>query len=254
MRTNAARLTVALTAILLFPSVSFAQVKVIISGGFTAAYRELLPEFERASGISVTTTSGGSVGNGPNTIGAQVRRGVPADVIILARDGLKDLIGEGRIVPGTDVDLARSVIGMIVRAGTPRPDISSVEALEQTLLHAKSVAVSSSTSGVYLTTVLFPRLGIANAMKDKITSTGAAAVGRGEAEIGLQQVSEVLAVPNVDYVGTIPDEVQYATMYAAAVVSSSSQIDASKQLIAFLSSEHATSAIRKSGMEPLAKK
>jgi len=254
MRTNAARLTVALTAIFLFPSVSFAQVKVIISGGFTAAYRELLPEFERTSGISVTTTSGGSVGNGPNTIGAQVRRGVPADVIILAREGLKDLIDEGRIVRGTDVDLARSVIGMIVRAGAPKPDISSVEALKQTLLRAKSVAMSSSTSGVYLTTVLFPRLGIANEMKDKVSSNGAAEVGRGEAEIGLQQVSEVLAVPNVDYVGTIPNEVQYATIYAAAVVSNSSQIDAAQRLIAFLSSPSATSAIRKSGMEPLAKK
>ena len=254
MRTNAARLTVALAVIFLVPSVSFAQVKVIISGGFTAAYRELLPEFERTSGISVTTTSGGSVGNGPNTIGAQVRRGVPADVIILAREGLKDLIDEGRIARGTDVDLARSVIGMIVRAGAPKPDISSVEALKQTLLHAKSVAMSSSTSGVYLTTVLFPRLGIANQMKDKVSSNGAAAVGRGEAEIGLQQVSEVLAVPNVDYVGTIPDEVQYATIYAAAVVSNSSQIDAAQRLIAFLSSPSATAAIRKSGMEPLAKK
>ena len=248
------QLTLALTAVLLFPSVSFAQVKVIISGGFTAAYRELLPEFERTTGVSVTTTSGGSVGNGPNTIGAQVRRGVAADVIILAREGLKDLIDEGRIVRGTDVDLARSVIGMVVRAGAPKPDINSVEALKQTLLRAKSVAVSSSTSGVYLTTVLFPRLGISNEMKDKISSNGAAAVGRGEAEIGLQQVSEVLAVPNVDYVGTIPDEVQYATIYAAAVVSNSNQIDAAKRLIAFLSSEHATSPIRKSGMEPLAKK
>jgi len=91
-------------------------------------------------------------------------------------------------------------------------------------------------------------------MKDKVSSNGAAAVGRGEAEIGLQQVSEVLAVPNVDYVGTIPDEVQYATIYAAAVVSNSSQIDAAQRLIAFLSSPSATSAIRKSGMEPLAKK
>jgi molybdate transport system substrate-binding protein len=243
-----------LVILLGLPAAAFAQVKVIISGGFTAAYRELLPEFERTSGLTVTTTSGGSVGTGPNTIGAQVRRGVPADVIILAREGLKDLIDEGRTVRGTDVDLARSVIGMIVRAGAPKPDITTVEALKQTLLRAKSVAISSSTSGVYLTTVLFPRLGIANEMKDKISSNGAAAVGRGEAEIGLQQVSEVLAIPNVDYVGTIPDEVQYATIYAAAVVANSTQIDASKRLIAFLSSEHATSAIRKSGMEALAKK
>jgi molybdate transport system substrate-binding protein len=223
---------------------------VIISGGFNAAYRELLPEFERTSGVTVTTTSGGSVGSGPNTIGAQVRRGVPADVIILAREGLSELITEGRTVPGTDVDLARSIIGVIVHAGAPKPDISTVEALKQTLLKAKSVAMSSSTSGVYLTTVLFPKLGIADQMKDKISTNGAAAVGKGEAELGLQQVSEVLVVPNVDFVGTIPDSVQYVTIYSAAVVKGSSQIDASKQLIAFLSSERAMAVIKKSGMEP----
>jgi molybdate transport system substrate-binding protein len=250
VKTNVARLAVALAVIVALPSTSFAQVKVIISGGFTAAYRELLPEFERSSGITVTTTSGGSVGNGPNTIGAQVRRGVPADVIILAREGLTDLVKEQRTVPGTDVDLARSVIGVIVHAGAPKPDISTVDALKQTLLKAKSVAMSSSTSGVYLTTVLFPKLGIADQMKDKISTSGAAAVGRGEAELGLQQVSEVLPVPNVDFVGTIPEAVQYVTTYAAAVVKGTSQLDASKRLIAFLSSEGAMAAIKKSGMEP----
>jgi molybdate transport system substrate-binding protein len=232
------------------PSLAVAQVNVIISGGFNAAYRELLPEFERTSGVTVTTTSGGSVGSGPNTIGAQVRRGVPADVIILAREGLSELITEGRTVPGTDVDLARSIIGVIVHAGAPKPDISTVEALKQTLLKAKSVAMSSSTSGVYLTTVLFPKLGIADQMKDKISTNGAAAVGKGEAELGLQQVSEVLVVPNVDFVGTIPESVQYVTIYSAAVVKGSSQIDASRRLIAFLSSERAMAVIKKSGMEP----
>ena len=249
-KTNVARLALALAVIVAFPSASFAQVKVIISGGFTVAYRELLPEFERSSGITVTTTSGGSVGSGPNTIGAQIRRGVPADVIILAREGLTDLVKEQRTVPGTDVDLARSIIGVIVHAGAPKPDIRTVEALKQTLLKAKSVAMSSSTSGVYLTTVLFPKLGIADQMKDKISTSGAAAVGRGEAELGLQQVSEVLAVPNVDFVGTIPESVQYVTTYAAAVVKGTLQLDASKRLIAFLSSEAAMAAIKKSGMEP----
>jgi molybdate transport system substrate-binding protein len=250
VKTNVARLALVLAVVVAFPSASFAQVKVIISGGFTAAYRELLPEFERSSGITVTTTSGGSVGSGPNTIGAQIRRGVPADVIILAREGLTDLVKEQRTVPGTDVDLARSIIGVIVHAGAPKPDISTVEALKQTLLKAKSVAMSSSTSGVYLTTVLFPKLGIADQMKDKISTSGAAAVGRGEAELGLQQVSEVLAVPNVDFVGTIPESVQYVTTYAAAVVKGTLQLDASKRLIAFLSSEAAMAAIKKSGMEP----
>ena len=242
--------TCALAVALSVPAVASAQVKVIISGGFTAAYKELLPQFEKTSGVAVTTTSGGSVGSGPNTIGAQIRRGVPADVIILAREGLSELISEGRTVAGTDVDLARSVIGMIVRAGAPKPDISSVAALKQTLLNARSVAMSSSTSGVYLTTKLFPQLGIADAMKGKTSMAGAAAVGRGEAEIGLQQVSEVLPIPNTTFVGTIPEEVQYVTTYAAAVVSGSTQVDASKRLIAYLSSDGAAAPIKKSGMEP----
>ena len=244
------RIAFVIAAVLTLPTASFAQVKVITSGGFSAAYRELLPEFERTSGIKVTTTSGGSVGTGPNTIGGQLRRGVPADVVILAREGLSELIAEGRIAAGTDVSLAQSIIGMVVRAGAPKPDISSVEALKQTLLRAKSVAMSSSTSGVYLTTKLFPQLGIADQMAGKSTSSGAAAVGRGEAEIGLQQVSELLPITGVDFVGTIPAEVQYVTVYAAAVVAGSKEIDASKRLIAFLASEGAATAIKKSGMEP----
>jgi molybdate transport system substrate-binding protein len=232
------------------PYQAFAQVKVIISGGFNAAYRELLPQFEKGSGITVTTTSGGSVGDGPNTIPGQIRRGVPADVIILAREGLRDLIAEKRIVPGTDVDLARSIIGMVVRAGAPRPDISTVDRLRTTLLAAKSVAVSSSTSGVYLTTELFPKLGIADQMKAKTSMAGAALVGRGEAEIGLQQVSELLPIPGTQFVGTIPADVQYVTTYAAAVVSGTAQEASARRLVTFLASAEASAAITKSGMEP----
>src|SRR6185503_1618962 len=237
-------------ALAIVPTISSAQVKVIISGGFSPAFRQLLPEFERTSGVTVTTTSGGSIGAGPNTIGGQVRRGVPADVIILAREGLSELIAEKRIVAGSDVDLAQSRIGMIVRAGAPKPDISTVDAFKQAMIRAKSVAMSTSTSGTYLTTRLFPQLGIADQMAGKISSSGAAAVGRGEAEVGLQQVSEVLAIQGVDFVGAIPDEIQYITVYAAAIVGSSTQVDASKKLIAFLSSPTAAAAISKSGMEP----
>jgi len=234
------------------PASASAQVKVIISGGFTAAYRELLPQFEKSTGITVTTSSGGSVGNGPNTIGAQVRRGVPADVVILAREGLRDLIAERLTVPGTDRDLGRSIIGMVVRAGAPTPDISTVDKLRTALLAAKSVAMSSSTSGVYLTTTLFPKLGIADAMKSKTTMDGAARVGRGDAEIGLQQVSELLPIANTTFVGPIPNEVQYVTTYAGAVVATSTQVEAGRRLIAFLSSDTAAAAIARSGMEPAA--
>jgi molybdate transport system substrate-binding protein len=244
------RVAYAIAAVLALPTASFAQVHVIISGGFSAAYREVLPEFERTTGVKVTTTSGGSLGNAPNTIGAQLRRGVAADVVILSREGLSELISEGRIVAGTDTDLAQSPLGVAVRAGAPKPDISTVESLKQTLLRAKSVTFTSSTSGVYLTTTLFPRLGIAAEMAEKSTTSGVAAVVRGDAEIAVQPVSELLPVPGVDFVGTIPAEVQKVNVYAAAVVAGSKETEASKRLIAFLASEGATAAIKKSGMEP----
>jgi molybdate transport system substrate-binding protein len=244
------RIAFVIAAVLAWPTASFAQLKVIISGGFSAAYREVLPEFERTSGIKVTTTSGGSFGNDPNTIGAQLRRGVSADLVILSREGLSQLIAEGRIVAGTDTDLAQSPLGVAGRAGAPKPDISTVEALKQTLLRAKSVTFTSSTSGVYLTTTLFPRLGIADQMATKSTTAGVAAVVRGDAEMAVQPVSELLPVAGVDFVGTIPPEVQKVNVYAGAVVTGSKEIDASKRLIAFLASDSATAAIKKSGMEP----
>jgi len=248
------RMAFVIAAVLAWPTASFAQLKIIISGGFSAAYREVLPEFERTTGIKATTTSGGSFGNDPNTIGAQLRRGVSADVVILSREGLSQLIAEGRIVAGTDTDLAQSPLGVAVRAGAPKPDVSTVEALKQTLLRAKSVTFTSSTSGVYLTTTLFPRLGIADQMAAKSTTAGVAAVVRGDAEIAVQPVSELLPVPGVDFVGAIPAEVQKINVYAAAVVTGSKEIDASKRLIAFLASDRAIAAIKKSGMEPSRKR
>jgi len=243
------RVVIALAAVFALPTASFAQVKVILSGGFSAAYRELLPEFERTSGITVTTTSGGFQGDGPNTIGAQLRRGVPADVVIMNRAGLSQLIAEGRIVAGTNVDLAQTYLGVAVRAGAPKPDISTVDAFKQTLLRAKSVTFDSSTTGIYLTTTLFPRLGIAGEMAGKSTTSGVAAVASGDAEIAVQPVSEILPVKGVDLIGTIPADVQYVAVFSAAVVAGSKETDASKRLIAFLASEGATAAIKKAGME-----
>jgi molybdate transport system substrate-binding protein len=239
-----------LAAVFALPTASFAQVKVLISGGFRAVYQELLPEFERTSGIKVTTASGASQGDGPTTIGAQLRRGVPADVVIMNRVGLGELIAEGRIVAGTSVDLAQTYLGMAVRAGAPKPDISTVDAFKQALLRAKSVALDSSTSAIYLTGTLFPRLGIADAMARKSTTSGAVAVASGDMEIAVQPVSEILPVPGVDFVGTIPADLQDVQVFAAAVVAGSKQTDASKRLIAFLASEGATLALRKNGMEP----
>jgi len=237
-------------AILAVPATALAQLNVIISGGFSVAYGELLSEFESTTGITVTTTRGGSVGDNPNTIPNQIRRGVSTDLVILARQGLDEIFEQGRVMPGTDVDLARSIIGMVVRAGATKPDISSSDALRATLLAAQSVAVSRSTSGRYLITQLFPRLGIADEMAAKTRMVGAAAVGRGEAEIGLQQVSEVLPIAGADFVGTIPEELQFVTTYSAAVIAGTTVPDMARSLIAFLSSAEASAAIIRSGMEP----
>ena len=121
------------------PTSAALQLHVIRSGGFGAAYDELLPLFERTTGINTVTATGGSQGSGPTTIGAQLRRGVPADVVILSKEGLEELVAEGRIVPNSRVDLAQTPLGLAVRQGAAKPDIASVEGFKRTLLRAKSI-------------------------------------------------------------------------------------------------------------------
>ena len=230
--------------------------KVLISGGFSGPYEHLIPEFERTSGIKVTTLSGSSQGTGPQTIAAQLARGIAADVVILSREGLTELIRAQRIAAGTDVDLARTPIGVAVRAGAPKPDVSTVEALKKALLRARTVAVPSSTSGIFLMEEIFPRLGIADKIDIKATprGTGAAAmVASGEVDIGLLPVSEIVHAKDVDLAGVIAEEIQLHQIFAAAVVSGSKEAEAATQLIAFLSSARAAATIQRGGMEPLGK-
>jgi len=234
-----------------------AQLSVIISGGFSTAYRQVLPEFERTTGIAVTTLSGSSQGKGPETIAAQLARGVPVDVAILSREGLAELVAAGRVVAGTDVDLARAALGAAVRSGAPRPDVGTVAAFTQALVTARVIAVPASTSGIYLSSELFPRLGIADRLDTRIVPRGAqsaALVASGEAAMAVQPISELMHVPGLDYVGPLPAEIQLIQTFAAAVVNGSKQADAAKRLIAFLASEHAAEAIRANGMEPAAQR
>jgi molybdate transport system substrate-binding protein len=250
-RCHAGRAVLAIAAALAVPTSSFAQVKVIISGGFAAAYREVLPEFERTTGITVTTASGASQGIGPDTIGALLRRGESADVVIMNRAGLAELIAQGRIVAGTDRDLAQSLTGVAVRAGRPKPDISTIDAFRQTLLRAKTIAVPGS--GTSMITDLLSRLGLSNDVAVKSPTRGTesiAMVARGDVELAIQPVSEILGMPGVEFVGTIPTQLQRPSVYAAAIVAGSQERDAAQRLIAFLSSERATAAITRSGMEP----
>jgi len=249
------RIIVVGAALLIWPTGASAQVKVLISGGFSAAYERLLPEFERTSGIKVTTGSGSSQGSGPQTIGAQLARGVPADVVILSREGLAELVAANRIAAGTEADLAQVPLGVAVRAGASKPDVSTVDAFKQTMLKAKTIAVPGSTSGIWLRTELFPRLGIAEKIDLKMTPRGAGATGMvaaGEADLAVMPVSEILHAAGVDFAGTIPSEIQLVQVFSAAIVAGSKETDASKRLIEFLASPRTSEVIRSSGMEPLA--
>ena len=232
-----------------------AHMNVLISGGFNGAYDQLVPEFEQANGITVTTGSGASQGTGPQTIAAQLARGVPADVVILSREGLSELIAAKRIVAATDIDLARVPVGVAVRAGTPKPDVSTVEGFKQVLLKAKTVVVPGSTSGIWLMTELFPRLGVAGKINIEVTprGTGATAmVAAGDADIGVLPTSEIVYAPGVDFAGNIAAEIQFVQTFSAAIVAGSRELEASRRLIQFLTSVRASAVIRKSGMEPLA--
>jgi molybdate transport system substrate-binding protein len=238
-----------------WPVAASAQLNVLISGGFSSAYEQLLSEFERTSGIKITTGSGASQGTGPQTIAAQLARGVPANVVILSREGLSELVAAKRIVAGTDVDLARVPLGVAVRAGTPKPDVSTVEAFKQVLLKAKTIAVPGSTSGIWLKNDLFPRLGIAEKINVKDAARGKDAtsmVAAGGADLAVMPISEILHAPGVDFAGSIAPEIQFVQTFSAAVVAGSGDLEGSKRLIEFLSSARASEAIRNSGMEPVA--
>ena len=192
------------------------------------------------------------MGNAADSIPVRLQRGEPADVVILAGAALDDLIAQGKVLAGSRVDLARSSIGMVVRAGARKPDISSVEALKRTLLEAQSIAYSASASGSYLSTELFPRLGIAEQIKAKSqrieSERVAVVVARGGAEIGFQQISELRGVPGTDYVGPLPSAVQRITVFAAGVGGKTSDPAAARALIRFLASPEAAAAISKSGL------
>jgi molybdate transport system substrate-binding protein len=232
-----------------------ARLNVLISGGFSGAYEKLLPEFERTSGIKVTTGSGASQGDGPQTIAAQLARGVPADVVILSREGLTELIAANRIEAGTDADLAQVGLGVAVRSDTPKPDVSTIEAFTRLLLNAKIVAVPASTSGIWLTTELFPKLGVAGKIDVTKTPRGsdaAAMVAAGDAALAVMPDSEIMCAPGVAFAGSLAPEIQFLQTFSAAVIAGTKQIEGARQLIAYLASARARGAIRNSGMEPLA--
>jgi molybdate transport system substrate-binding protein len=230
------------------------EVRVMTSGGFAAPYLAMIAPFERATkhkAVTVTT----SLGFGADSIASRIRGGEAADVLILSTAMFNELVKQGRIVAESRVMLARSAIGMAVRAGAPKPDISSVDALRRVLVQATSIAYSAQTSGTYLTSELFPRLGLADQLTPKLQRVErervGAVVARGEAEIGFQQISELLPIAGIDYVGPLPAEVQRITIYWAGVTADARSPEAARALINVLVSTEGRRAMTKSGLEPV---
>jgi molybdate transport system substrate-binding protein len=243
-------------ALLLTGAAGAAEVHVMISGGLAAAYKALVPEFERATGHKVITAYGPSMGTTVNAIPVRLERGEPADVLIMVGYAIDDLAKKGKVIADSRVDLVRSPIGVAVKSGAPKPDISTPDALKRTLQAAKTVAYSDSASGVYVSTEMFVKLGIAEEMKDKARKIPATPVGEivahGTAEIGFQQMSELKPVAGIDIVGPLPDELQKITVFSAGIGTASKQPEAGKALIRFLASPAARGEIVKSGMDPIA--
>ena len=242
--------------LLLAAGASAAEVRVMISGGLTAAFNALVPEYERQAGDKVLVAYGPSMGTTVNAIPVRLERGEPVDVLIMVGYALGDLARQGKVIADSRVDLANAPIGVAVKAGAPKPDIGSADAVKRALLAAKSVAYSDSASGVYISTEMFRKLGIENEMKDKARKIPATPVGeivaKGEAEIGFQQIAELKPVAGIDIVGPLPADLQKITVFSAGVAAGSKEPEAGRALIRFLTSPVASAEIVRSGMEPIA--
>ena len=244
-----------LMVLLLAGSASAEELHVVSSGGFAAAYKVLAPGFEAATGHTLVTGWGPSMGNTAEAVPQRLARNEPIDVVIMVGYALGKLDQDGRILPGSRQDLARSSIAMAVRQGAPVPDIGTLDALRATLLAAKSIAYSDSASGVYIEREMLKSLGIADAVRGRArmipAEPVAGVVARGDAEIGFQQMSELKPVPGITIVGLLPPGAQQVTVFSAGVLANSAHAEAARALVAYLGSPAAAAAIRDSGMEPV---
>jgi molybdate transport system substrate-binding protein len=230
-------------------TVHAAEVKVMAVNAVKEAYVELISGFEKSSGHKVITVWGGS-----ENIAKRVSDGEVVDVVFSTAPNIDKLILAGKLVAGSRADFAKSSVGVAVRSGLPKPDISSGEAVKRTVLSAKSVAYSSGASGFYLAE-LFKKMGIADQIKDKVKQPASGAqigelVARGEADLGFQQVSELLHVKGIDYLGPLPADIQNITVFSAGLHAAAPAPDTAKALVKFLTAPEASPMIKKMGMEP----
>lgn len=236
------------------PGNAMEKLTVMISGGFSLAYHAVLPEFERSTGIAVTTLSGASQGTGPKTIKSQLEQGAEVDVVILSKAGLGELVATGLIANGSEMELANVPLGAAVRQGSAKPDISSVDAFKKAVLNAHLLVMGASTSGIFMKDEVFPRLAIAEKVSLKMVPRGSDATGMlaaGEADLVLGPISELVHQPGIEVVGRLPEDVQLIQPFAAAVVAKARNTEQARRLIEFLGSDRLTAAIKDSGMTPI---
>jgi molybdate transport system substrate-binding protein len=242
-----------LTALAVFPIVAFAaEIRILSAGALSQPLKELLPRFEQATGDKISIVYGNA-----GAVRALLEEGEAADLVILPADGLADVEAKGFVQSGTRADLAAVNIGVAVRKGVPAPDISTSDALKRALLEAKAVAYSDparATSGKHFDSVVLPALGIADEVraKAKLQAEGSSAefVRRGEADIAVQQVSELLSVEGVTVIGLLPASLQKTTIYGAVIATRATARQSAEKLIAFLTSAPSKAVFRAKGMEP----
>jgi molybdate transport system substrate-binding protein len=249
-----ARLVLLLTASAMTSFATADEIHVASSGGFAAAYRALAGDFEARTGHTLVTVWGPSMGETSGALPKRLERGEPIDVVIMAGDALDKLIKQGRVEDAGHRLLANSKIGAAVRAGAAKPDVSTIEGLKQALLQARSIAYSDSASGEYLSKTLFPRLGLEAQIKGKSrmipAEPVAQVVARGDADLGFQQVSELLPVAGIEFVGELPEEAQQVTPFSGGIVAGTKVHSAAKALLEYLSSAESAPLIRKTGLTP----
>jgi molybdate transport system substrate-binding protein len=226
-----------------------AEIKVIASNATKEAVVDLIPAFEKATGHKVTMLWAGT-----EAITKRISGGEMVDAVLIAAPNIDKLTAEGKLVPGTRATIAKSGIGIAVREGLPKPDISSGEAVKKAVLDAKSVAYSSGPSGFYVAELL-KKMGIAEQIKDRVKQTPSGmqvgeVLARGDADLGFQQISELLHLKGIHYLGPLPADVQHFTVWTTALHVGAPQPDAAKALVKYLAGPDAAATIRKAGMEP----
>lgn len=233
-----------------------ADVHVLATGALSAAFRQIVPAFEASTGNKLILSWGPSYGNSPDDLPVRIRNHEPMDVCFMIGAALDEQIRQGYFVEGTRTDVAISRIGIAVRAGVPKPDIGSVDAVRTALLGADSIAFSEGASGKYITETLFPKLGVAGALQGKtVQIKGKELVGvaliRGEADMGLQQISELRAIDGIQYVGPLPEPLQKVSVIAAAVARHAAEPDAASALIRYLQTPEAKRILEQAGLDPV---